>query len=456
VSGILQLARNALLTNRAALQIVGHNIVNANTPGYVRQRPVLAVVPGALSGTLAGGGVGQGVELVDVQRLADELLQAQVERQEGRAAFFQGRYEALAQVEALFTDLQGAGIAQALGDFFDAFEQVASYPSNLGVRTEALQRAEILTDTIRQRADELYRMRDRFDEQISRQVAEVNRQVEELAALNSIIGQAASPAARADIESQQDRLVAGVARLIGAEAIRYDSGVVDLLIGGQRLVQGGEALTLRTEPDPAKPGRVRVVFDYSGELAPLGGEIAGLAEVRDDYIDKYISWLDTLAQTLADEINAIHLAGFDLDGNPGVELFTYGENPARSLELNVAVQGQPELLAASDDGAPGNGSNALAIAMLAQARLLEGGEVTLEEYYADFISEVGTDTAGAQDLEAIAAAVAESLQAQYQSQAGVSLDEEGMDLIRYQQAYEAASRILMTALEMFDAMLELR
>ncbi|HEY3396380.1 MAG TPA: flagellar hook-associated protein FlgK [Armatimonadota bacterium] len=454
---LLYVAENALVAHRAALQVIGNNIANAQTPGYVRERPELAVVPGAFSGSVTGSALGHGVELVTVQRLQDRLLSGQIERQAGRSGYFSGRSSSLGQAEALFSDLQGQGISDDLGRFFSTWNTLAASPGNQGARVEALQAAGSLADSFNQRAAELNNLRDKLDQQVQDQVTQVNHKLTSLAELNRRLPECATSAARAGLSDQQDVLLSDLAGLTGAEALRYDDGTVDLVLGGQRLLQGGQAHELRTEPDPLQPGRVQVVLAYSGQSAPLKGQIGGELEVRDQAITQYLSHLDTLAQTLADTVNPIHQQGFDLAGNSGLPLFTYSAAAAaHTLTVNPLLVGHPESLAAGLDGTAGDGSNALALASVRDSKLLQGGRATLEQDYADLVSEIGSDTAAAENLQEAADSVQRGLQNQYDSVSGVNLDEEGVDLIRFQQAYQAASRVVTTALALMDTLLQIK
>jgi len=231
-----------------------------------------------------------------------------------------------------------------------------------------------------------------------------------------------------------------------------------VLIGGRRLVQQDRVTALELVDDPAQPGLYLVALGGQAPPDGLRGEIAGVLSARDEAIPRYLAALDTLARTLADELNARHTAGFDLSGDPAPVFFAYDPaRPAASLHVADEVAADPARIgAAAAPTAATDGANALAIEDLRSRRFLAGGAATVSEFCADLIATVGIDAGAAHTRLQSRALLAQNLQAQYRSQGGVSLDAEALELIRYQQAYTAASRLVATALEMMDALLQLR
>jgi flagellar hook-associated protein 1 FlgK len=185
--------------------------------------------------------------------------------------------------------------------------------------------------------------------------------------------------------------------------------------------------------------------------------MAGRLHARDELIPEYMAQLDTLAETMADEINALHVGGQDYNGDPGTPLFEYdAAQPAASLDIRQQIADDLSLIAAAQTNVvESDGTNALAINDLRNTRVLSGGTATLSQYAAETISTVGIDAQTAQRRVESRELMVESLEEEYSNQAGVSLDEEALELIRYQQAYTAASRLMSTALETMDAVLEL-
>jgi flagellar hook-associated protein 1 FlgK len=278
-----------------------------------------------------------------------------------------------------------------------------------------------------------------------------------VAQINLEISSTGSVSGRNDLEIRRDGLIDELAELCGAETIDQENHVVDVLIGGRRIVEHTQVNELTLVPDPGQPGLHLVSLGGATPPEGLRGEIAGRLQVRDTAIPDYMAHLDTLAQTLADEVNALHSGGQDLSGNPGTDLFEYdATRPAASLDVRDAIIGDLSLIAAAQTSViESDGTNALAINDLRNSRVLNGGSSTLSQFAAELISTVGLDAETAQRRLQSRELLVESLDEAYSNQAGVSLDEEALDLIRYQQAYTAASRLMNVALETMDAVFEL-
>ncbi len=450
---LLNIARTSLLAQRSALAIIGQNTANVETPGYVRQRPVLSALPGG-----AGSSGGGGVRLVDVQRLADELLIAQTRYQSGWLGQESATAEALGQVESIFTDLLDGGMSGRIEEMFDAWTDVGLEPTSAAARSQLVQRSELAASSIAARWQGLNDLRVEIDQRLSVMVEQANNLAVEIADANVRVAAAVSPSARNNLVSQRDELVNQLADLCGAEVIRQEDDVVDVVIGGLRIVELGQTTELSLVPDPGQPGMHLVQLGDITMGSALRGEMAGRLAVRDGLIPDYMAGLDTLAQTLADEVNAVHAAGWDLNGDAGGEFFTYGAGgPAASLRVREEIAADAFLIAASCDAtASGDGTNALAIDDLRNSQILAGGTETFSQYAGDLVAEIGVDSAAAMIRLDGRQMLVDNLRQTQASRTGVSLDEEALDLIRYQQAYNASSRMVSVALEMMDEIIALK
>ncbi len=450
---LLNTAKTALFAHRAALEVIGHNTANVETEGYVRQRPVLAAIPGAVAGEAGGG-----VELTDIRLLCDKLLATQVRYERGNLGEDRAARASMGQVEQVFTDVAQGGLSQRIEEMFDAWAALGLAPTSAACRAQVVQRAELAATSIAERWQGLSDLRVEIDQRLRDMVDRVNSIAREVAALNEQMGVAATRGGSNDLAMRRDALIGELAELCGAEAIEQEGGVVDVLIGGRRLVEHAQVTELEFVADPAQPGLHLV--SLGGETPPGGlrGEIAGRLRARDELIPRSLARLDTLAQTLADEINAQHSAGLDLNGDPALDFFEYDPTrPAASLRVRSEIVDDPTLIGASQSTTvESDGTNALAIDDLRTRRMLSGGTATLSEYCAELIAGVGIDAQATQVRLESRALLVDNLTEEYLNQSGVSLDEEALDLIRYQQAYTAASKLLSAALAIMDLIVELK
>lgn len=450
---IFEIAKNTLLAQQVAMQVVGHNIANAQTDGYVRQVPVMEALHGALGdGNLQS--VGHGVAIGAVIRLQNAFANIQLNRQMGLMGEASVSEEMLAQVEAIFTEFTETGIMDNMSQMFTAFADIGTDPTSLAPRYEVVVRATLMADTIAGRQGNLQTMRTEIDDRIAETVREANLLATQIADLNCKITEAANDTTVNDLQSARESAMKSLAKLTGAYFIEQPSGQIDVMIGGDRMVQGATVIELNLQLDPTNPGMRSIHLGSEENPDGLGGELAGLCSVRDTSIPAYMATLDTFATTLADAINAIHATGYDLNGDPGGTFFTYDvSGAALSLAVNTAIEADPQLVAASSSAdAPGDGSVASQISQLRDSKIFLGGLLSPSEYYADLMGQLGSDTKAAADALAAREAVVESLQVDYEARSGVSLDEEATELLRYQQVYNSAAHLMKVSEEMMDAL----
>ena len=185
-----------------------------------------------------------------------------------------------------------------------------------------------------------------------------------------------------------------------------------------------------------------------------GGELKGWIEARDSFLGGYMSELDALANTIRNDVNGAHTAGFDLNGNAGTDFFT--GTGAVDLAVNTTIAADTDLIAAAGagEGLPGGNGAAIAIANLQSAASMAGGS-TYNEYFNSFVGRVGADVQTADFNHDHQSSMVQSLENYRQEVSGVSLDEEMINLVKYQHGYNAAAKLITTANEMIDSLMAL-
>lgn len=343
-SGILGTGTSALLAYQRALATVSHNVANAATPGYSRQRVELQARPGdnvAIS-------IGRGVDVKDIRRLADSLV---FSRQNDSAGEL-GRLDVLAQKNARIDSLM-SDAATALGgpwsSFFNAAKAVMADPTSNPARSQMLAAGEQLAARFRLLDGQLASLDDDVDRGLTSRIADVNRLASEIADLNrNIIG--ARESASSDLLDAREQRVHELARLVGASTVIQDDGAMNVYTpGGQPLVLGVRASSLATSPDPYRPDRLQLTLQTPTGTQRLpestvSGEVGGLLEYRSRNLDPMRAELGRIATAFAQQANAIQTAGIDYNGNIGTALFALAPplvaaNPANtgSASLSVSV-----------------------------------------------------------------------------------------------------------------------
>lgn len=468
----LETARRALVAHQRALEVIGHNIANAGTPGYVRREPILAATPGYVVETGAGfkrpGTVGTGVEIVRIKRVFDGFLESRIRQAGVTLGLWEGRNDALSQVEAVFGEPSDAGLADALSKFFAAWDELAKRPESIAVRTALVEEAKTLASYFNQVLRGLRELARDLDDGIGTRVDEINSLAREIAAQNrEIVRITAIGNDPADLKDKRDVAIARLSRLINISAFETRDGSVVIQIGSRELVRGDSVNELRFESGTL-PGELldlgvdeqesRVVWANDGNSADIsGGEVGGLLQVRNSDIGAYYKDMEALVTTLAGEVNRLHRSGYGIDSTHDIDFFMY-DLGHRTLSVNPALDPDAggdvaKVAASANAGVVGDGSVALAIAGLEDALTMGGGKVSFGGFYQQMIADIGTNARQAAHMVQVHEATLHQYTNNKDSISGVAIDEEMVNLMRYQRAYEAAARLTTAIDEMLDTLI---
>jgi flagellar hook-associated protein 1 FlgK len=249
--------------------------------------------------------------------------------------------------------------------------------------------------------------------------------------------------------------------LIDINAFEDANGGVSVLVANGRPLVAGTALwQLATETNVFGLQDVVWVDDagntvnISDEI--LGGKLKGWLEARDIVITDYKNRLDTLAQTLMTQVNNLHQNGFDLNGLAG-EVFFDGTGAAADIEVNANIAGDLDLIAAAADPLtfPGDNRNAIEIANLQHQLVMSGNTATFNDYYSSLVRDVGNEVLKSDTYYTHQSEMLAQLDNYRESISGVSLDEEMINLIKFQNAYTAAAKLVSTADELLQTVIQM-
>ncbi len=463
--GAIEVAKRGLLAGQAGLNVTSHNVANANTPGYSRRVLHLAALGGP---RLPEGILGAGVDVRRIERARDRFLEGRI--LDARAGLGDARARAafLAEIEATFDDLGGEGLAEALGAFLRSWHDLAVSPESLEVRRAVRDAGAAMASRLNRLSDSLQDQRRALAERIPSEIADVNARIARVAEISRRIGIAEGGGAEAgDLHDARQREIDALAERVDVNFTEAPNGSFILRVGGAVVADGETAIGLTLDGGAAAAaGEGAVALSAGGaSVAPRGGTLAAHLDAVNARIPSYLERLDEIAAGLAAAVNAVHESGYGLYGGTGVAFFAFdaegsdavglaGRGAAARIRLADAVSADPASIAASSNGAPGDSAAALAIADLDRARTLRGGTRTLADLAAELGGAVAHDAAEADFLVEARGAFATSLENRRDAISGVSLDEEAVNLVRYQQTYEAAARVLVVANEMIATLLE--
>jgi flagellar hook-associated protein 1 FlgK len=456
--GSISTALSSLYSQRRALDVTGQNIANANTDGYSRQRVEMRAatatpVPALFS---VSDGLGAGVSVSDVARLRDGFLEARGRAEHATGAYLTARQEVYGRIENTFAEPSDTAIASQLDDFWSGWSEVAGHASNTAVRTQLLERGQVVADGLRAAYQPLDTQWNTRRTQLDAYTTDVNSSADAVALLNqTIVQQRAAGLPTGELEDERDLRLMELAELTGATTLSRPDGRVDVYVGGSALVSGGVARHLvavgSRQLDTQADDRVHFRWGDADGLpaAVTGGRLAAALDILGEVIPRYADGLDAVAVRLAERVNEAHTAGYPMDGTDlAGDFFTSSSTMLgiTARTITVAITDPRQLGVA---GVPGSADGANAAALAELGKLADGPDAV----YRGLVVGLGVAAQAAQRRADIQTRVAADIDVLRSADAGVNLDEEMTNMIVFQRAYEAASRVLTTVDEMLEVLI---
>ncbi len=547
----LNTAKLGLQTNQTAIEVTGHNIANVQTEGFSRQEVTLEVNRPRRVGLAF---LGTGVRATNVTRDFDQFLFNQILGESSTLGNFDIRNTFFQRLETIMNESSGTSLNNAMSEFFTAFDDLASNPTNLAARTAVLSAAGTLATVFNQLGSSLLQQRINLDNAVTAEVTEINGMLDEIAEFNrSIIKLENGNTPANDLRDQRDLLIKQLSEKMDVQLIdTNDNNTTLTLSGGTPLVVGTTVFKLSATANLDNRGFKDIFVDdgmggttnVTAEIQ--GGEMRGLLDMRDVETLGLIDQLDRLAAGLMEQVNGVHLQGLGLDGSSGnlffetltptvnigsqnlgtavvtatnaspstvtvdkfqiqftgagtFDLFNLTTNQVTGsfgfvagIPLNIAnglavtitgapVAGDTADISISEDAAlnmalsstvlnntdkiaaglsgTGDGQNALNISNLQNSLVFSSGAFTpgagtstFDDFYNSIVSGLGAGSRSSQTILRQQEGVMLQLNTQRESISGVSLDEEMVNLIKFQQAYAASARMITVIEEMFDVL----
>ena len=463
IFGVLNIGTKALTVQQKGIHVTGNNIANVNTPGYSRQRLNMSSDVPVMTGI---GPVGSGVTANEIERVYQRFLGVQINNETQSLGQWEAYKDSLERVEMVFNESGGYGLNQVMSEFWNAWQDLTNNPSGPVERTVLAAKSEMLATTFSKNYEDLQKIQRDIDSNIEGAVKDINRLSENIVDLNQKIIQIESAGHKAnDYRDQRDLILKELSELIDIDSFEDANGGVTVSVGsGQALVEGSHSYKLSTQADAS--GHQDITWlDSSGNTVIITNDIAkgklkGWLDARDIDIENSLTKLDTLAQNLMTEVNTLHAAGYGLDGSTGNDFFT-GTATAAGITVNPLISNDTNLIAAAESfnivpgDKPGDNGNAIAIANLQTAQTLNGNTATFGAYYDSMVSDVGLAVQQAMSYYGHQSQMVLQMENYRESISGVSIDEETVNLIKYQNAYQAAAKLISTADEMMETVLNM-
>jgi flagellar hook-associated protein 1 FlgK len=451
LSSLLSIARSALAAHQRSIDVTAHNIANAQTPGYSRQRADLVSQFPLLT---AQGPVGRGVTVAQISSARDRFLDATYRLQSGLLGDSSSRSSALGDVENAMNEPSDSGIGAALDNLFKSFGDLANDPTGTPTREAVRAAASRLVSQVRGLDQRLGQIDGQVRDEMTANVNEVNDLARRIAQFNTqILATRGTGGESPDLEDQRGALMDRLSQLVGVRAMDRPDGTMTVLAGDVVLVDAGTAQSLDVRAN-AGGGWVVGLAGTGSVINPQSGSLKGLVDISTIELPKVRAQLDQFAASIVGSFNALHETGFTLTGNTNVDFFDPAGTTAGTIALSADVTASTDNIAAAGTNVPGDNAVALQLAALSDTSIPALGNATLGEYWIQMAAGVGTQHNNA-DLDTTTnQALVDSAFTQREGVAGVSIDEEMSNLIQQQQAYQAAARLLNVADQMAQTILD--
>lgn len=449
-------ATTGLSAAQRALDSTSQNIVNSNTPGYSRQRVLLESIGPTTAASFHSGqkAVFGGVRVADVSRIRDAFLEATRAAAGGRQQTLVARTDILSGAEQLLSEPGDAGLQSSLDSFYGAWHDLANNPRDSAAGSVVIQRGLAVTEQLKAVSNGLAMQWTTAWNNLDDVVARINQASSDLAKVNAAIdANASSGKSTSELRDTRDLLVRRLADLAGGYASTDDEGVVSVSLNGVNIVSGTswqpvsivggrDISTATTDPPGLTVGAYAIPVD-SGSAAGL------LAAMRTDLPD-VSARVDEVAMSLLTAVNTVYATGFSPDGSSGNTFFS-GTN---AKDLTVVPTDGGTLSIARAAGVT-DGTVARQVGELADdamvAKLLGAAGPSVQ--WRQLTTSLGVQVQSLKTAQGVQEAVVASAEDAVQSDAGVNLDEEMSNMMLFQRAYQASARVITTADEILDTLI---
>lgn len=455
LSNILEQGRRAVQVQQLVMQVIGHNTTNAGTVGYSRRQVDLGTSPPGATGLW---GVGAGVDINDLSRVRDRLLDNQIRSETTVASYWNSREDQLGRIEEAFNAMGDNNLGSLLDNFWQGWQDLANDPESMAPRYQMRDRATALVNGTKRVYADLTRQIEEVNTRIASGAEKVNELTSGIAELNvQIVASELAGHEASDLRDSRDMMVEQLAGLMDIAVQEQQDGSLNVYSRGSIVVQSDLAVAV-TIDEVESDSRRHVVLKLGsrgGSWQPDGGELGALFEQRDTQLPSVMAKLDQFARDFSSAINGLHINGYGLNGAQGNGFFISNVTSVNDLALSNEVLADAASIAASaNPDSPGDNSMALSIAAL-QHQMSSTGK-SLDQFLRDVPLEVGSTRAAAIQQRDIEGAVLENATNRRSAISGVSLDEEMANLLETQKAYEAAAKIIQTVDEMMQTILDLK
>lgn len=471
----LELGKRALMAQRFGIEVTSNNIANVNTQGYSRRAAVISETSPILQG---GHFMGTGAMADKLRSFREEFFDREMRSTLSRRSTYENDELIFQRIESILAEPSKYAIGEDVTQFLNSFEEIAMKPEDIGLRETILGKAQTLVEKLNRISHQLTEARNEVGNSVSLDVGKANSLIAEIAELNKNIANTKSSSqneAQTYVDQRELKLEQ-LAELAGVTVTFEGDGNANVFMNGMNIITGSNFSTIQTSESINSATGERTLsielFDKAKNLTtklnPQSGTIASNLKHYNTTLDpndstgfSVFKQLDDYVNALAQNINNLTAGGYGLDdtnpNSPGRLFFEpgVGKITAATIKISNDILDKPrDIPFSSAPGEPGNASIALAIGRIAQDSTFLNGQRP-SEFYAAYIGKIGSLSQEATNGKDTTRLVAEQLNNQRESVIGVNTDEEAINLIKFQKAFEASSRIINVTNELLSVVVNL-
>ncbi|CAM4276779.1 flagellar hook-associated protein FlgK [Vibrio agarivorans] len=453
---LMNIGLSGVTASQMGMNVTAQNVANINTPGYSRQQAVFGTV-----GPKGMGEAGNGVSVNSIRRITDQYQTNQLFRASSMIGSTSTSAQQLQRLENLLS-ADSMDLDQGFNSFFSAMNGASVSPYGSAHRMQIISEAEALANRFNQLSSSLDGQYSDLNEQRSSAVSQANSLLNNINKLNEEIRKGeANGANTSALQDERDVLITELSEIVEVRVTDAGDGTLDLsLPNGQPLLSGNQVAQFGLQTDPNNPQSKVLSLSFNGQDFPIGSDIGGKLGALDDYehdvLKPSMEVINDIALEFATAFNDQLAEGFDLEGNAGKPLFTFDPgNPAATLSIDPDFR--PEDLALSGDGTPGDNGNLLKLIEIQEREFDIGhlGTQTLGGAFSSLVGDVAVKSRQAQSDYQAAGNIYVQATVEKSGTSGVNMDEEAVNLMKYQQAYQANLQVISTANQTFASVMQL-
>jgi flagellar hook-associated protein 1 FlgK len=489
-----EIARSGMYVSQRGLFTTGHNISNVNTPGYVRQQSIIAEYNPMKSGNFQ---VGIGAYIQQTRQIRDQFLDNMYRDESQLLGYSEAKNKIIEEVQTVFGEPSDMGLNAVIDQFFQSWQELSKDPESLTVRAMVRQRGVAFTNAVNHIAAQLDKLQQDINNEIKIKIGEINSIAQQIAQLNVQIAQNEATGDKAnDLRDQRNLLLDDLSKLVNTDITERPNGMVYIAIGGTYLVHGEKTekikadfnspnsyfLTAKWEKTDktvdVASGTLKGLIEVRGDVAGFKGSVEngsvaeGMDADSDAALDSYKfdpatknlipeirKGLNILVNLMVRKINEIHKNGVGIDGSTGIDFFSKIDDTLPfeigNIQVNPVLDGDDglnKIAAAATAGLPGDNTVAQQVVDLRRKEFLRTGNLTvnIDDFYNSIITWIGTtgqETARAVENQN---KLVNEIQNRKEALSGVSMDEEMINMMKYQHAYNASARVINVIDQMID------